>query len=252
MSPIEISWIVFACVFGGALVGILLRGFVPEHYLDAESKNVVNLGKTLIATLSALVLGLLIASAKGSYDAQGGEVISMSADIILLDRILARCGPEASEARDVLRRTAVALDRSWSEGTSRTERLDSPKVRAGATSFYEKIQELAPHNDYERLLQSQALQTAYNLGQTRSLLLQQAGSSVPVPFLVVMVFWLTVIFTSFGLFAPRNPAVIATLIVCALSVSGAIYLILELDSPFAGLMRISDAPLRNAVVEISR
>jgi len=109
--------------------------------------------------------------------------------------------------------------------------LDSPEVRSGATSFYEEIQELAPHNDYERLLQSQALQTAYNLGQTRSMLLQQAGSSVPVPFLVVMVFWLTVIFTSFGLFAPRNPAVIATLLVCALSVSGAIYLILERIAP---------------------
>jgi hypothetical protein len=133
-----------------------LRGFLPGHYLDAESKNVVNLGMALIATSSALVLGLLIASAKGSYDAQGGEVISMSADIILLDRVPARYGPEASEAREVLRRTAVALDRSWFEGTSRSERLDSPEVRSGATSFYEKIQELAPHNDYERLLQGQA------------------------------------------------------------------------------------------------
>ena len=122
MSPIGISWIVFACVFGGALLGILLRGFLPEHYLDAESKNVVNLGMALIATLSALVLGLLIASAKGSYDAQGGEVIEMSADIILLDRILARYGPEAGDARRVLRATAVALDRSWSAGTSRSER----------------------------------------------------------------------------------------------------------------------------------
>lgn len=252
MSPIGISWIVFACVFGGALLGMLLRGFLPGHYLDADSKNVVNLGMALIATLSALVLGLLIASAKGSYDAQTGEVISMSADIIQLDRILARYGPEASAAREVVRRTAVALDRSWSEGTSRSAKLDSPEFRSGATSFYEKIQELAPHNDFERLLQSQALQTAYNLGQTRSLLLQQAGSSVPVPFLVVMVFWLTVIFTSFGLFAPRNPAVIATLIVCALSVSGAIYLILELDNPFAGLMRISAGPLHNAIVQISQ
>jgi hypothetical protein len=243
VSSIAISWIVFACVFGGALLGILLRGFLPEHYLDADSKNVVNLGMALIATLSALVLGLLIASAKGSYDAQRGEVTSMSADIILLDRIL---------AREVLRRTAVALDRSWSEGTSRSARLDSREVQSGASSFYEKIQELAPHNDFERLLQSQALQTAYNIAQARSLLLQQAGSSVPVPFLVVMVFWLTVIFTSFGLFAPRNPAVIATLILCALSVSGAIYLILELDNPFSGLMRISAAPLRNAIAQISQ
>jgi hypothetical protein len=252
VSPIGISWIVFACVFGGALLGMLLRGFLPEHYLDADSKNVVNLGMALIATLSALVLGLLIASAKGSYDAQRGEVTSMSADIILLDRILARYGPEASAAREVLRRTAVALDRSWSQGTSRSARLDSREVQSGANSFYEKIQELAPHNDFERLLQSQALQTAYNIGQARSLLLQQAGSSVPLPFLVVMVFWLTVIFTSFGLFAPRNPAVIATLVVCALSVSGAIYLILELDNPFAGLMRISAAPLHNAIAQIGQ
>jgi hypothetical protein len=247
-----ISWLVFACVFGGSLLGILLHGFLPEHYLDTDSRNVVNMGMALIATLSALVLGLLIASAKESYDAQRGEVIAMSADIILLDRILARYGADANEARHVLRQTAVSLDRSWSEGTSSSERLDSVEVRSGATSFYEKIQELAPHNDYERLLQSQALQTAYTLGQTRSLLQEQTGSSVPIPFLVVMVFWLTVIFTSFGLFAPKNPAVIATLIVCALSVSGAIYLILELDSPFTGLMRISKAPLRNAIAQISQ
>ena len=224
VSPITISWIVFACVFGGALLGVLLRGFLPEHYLDADSRTVANLGMALIATLSALVLGLLIASAKSSYDAQGGEVIQMSANIILLDRVSARYGLEANEARSVLRRAAVSLDRGRSEGASGSERLDSQEVRTGVSSFYEKVQELAPHDDYERLLQSQALQTAYALAQTRSVLLQQAGSSVPMPFLVVMVFWLTVIFTSFGLFAPRNPAVIATLIVCALSVSGAIYL----------------------------
>ena len=206
----------------------------------------------LIGTLSALVLGLLIASAKSSYDAQRAEVIQMSANIILLDRILARYGPEAKEARDVLRRVVVSLDRSWSEGLSRSEKLDSPEMRAGASSFYERIQELAPHNDFERSLQSQAMQTALGVGQTRSLLLQQAGSSFPMPFLVVMVFWLTIIFTSFGLFAPSNATVIAILFVCALSVSGAIYLILQLDSPFAGLMQISDAPLRSAIARIGQ
>jgi len=221
---------------------MLLRSLLPGHYLDAESRNVVNLGMALIATLSALVLGLLIASAKSSYDAQRGGVVQMSANIILLDRILARYGPQTNEARDVLRRAVVSMDRRWSEDSSRTERLDSPEVRAAATSLYEKVQELAPRSDYERLLQSQALETAYAVAQARSLLLQQAGTSVPIPFLVVMVFWLTVIFTSFGLFAPRNPAVIATLVVCALSVSGAIYLILELDSPFSGL----NANLRRA------
>jgi hypothetical protein len=128
--------------------------------------------------------------------------------------------------------------------------MDSAQVRAGAASFYENIQELTPRSDFQHSLQSQALQTALAIGQTRSLLVEQAGSSIPKPFLVVMVFWLTVIFVSFSLFAPRNATVIATLFVCALSVSGAIFLILELDSPFSGLLQISDAPLRNAIALI--
>jgi len=242
-----ISWVVFASVFGGALFGMLLRKLLPARHLDADSKDVVKLGMALIGTMSALVLGLLIASAKSSFDAQRGELTQMSASIIQLDRILARYGPETKEARDVLRRTALSLDRNWSEGTSRSEKLDSPETRAGGASFYEKIEGLAPHSDFQRSIQGQALQIALDLGRMRSLLLEQAGSSIPTPFLVVMVFWLAVIFTSFGLFAPYNATVVATLFLCALSVSGAIFLILELDSPFAGLMQISDLPLRNAL-----
>lgn len=252
MSAMAISWVVFACVFGGALLGMFLRNFLPEHHLNADSKDVVKLGMALIATMSALLLGLLIASAKGSYDAQSGEVTQISANIIQLDRILARYGPETKGVRDVLRRTVLSLDRNWSEGTSRSEKLDSAETRAGGASFYEKIQELAPRNDFQRSLQGQALQIALDLGRARSLLLEQAGSSIPTPFLVVIVFWLAVIFTSFGLFAPYNATVIATLFVCALSVSGAIFLILELDSPFAGLMQISDISLRNAIAHLGQ
>lgn len=247
MSLMAISWIIFACVFGGALLGMLLRKLLPAHHLNSDSKDVVKLGTALIATMSALVLGLLIASAKTSFDAQRGEFTQMSANIIQLDRILARYGPETKEARDVLRRAALSLDRNWSGGTSRAEKLDSAETRAAGANFYEKIQELAPRNDFQRLIQGQALQIALDLGRGRSLLLEQAGSSIPKPFLVVMVFWLAIIFTSFGLFAPCNATVIATLFVCALSVSGAIFLILELDTPFAGLMQISDIPLRNAL-----
>lgn len=252
MSPIAISWIIFACVFGGALLGMLLRKLLPEHHLDADTKSVVNLGMALVGTMSALVLGLLIASAKSSFDAQRGEFIQMSTNVILLDRILARYGPETKKARDVLRSAALSLDRNWSEDTSRSERLDSSAMKAAGASFYEKIQELTPRNDFQRSLQGQALQTALSLGQTRSLLLEQAGSSIPTPFLVVLVFWLSIIFTSFGLFAPYNATVVATLFVCALSVSGAIFLILELDSPFAGLLQISDVPLRDAIAHLGQ
>jgi hypothetical protein len=142
------------------------------------------------------------------------------------------------------------MEQNWSKDTSRSAKLDSSATRATGASFYEKIEELAPRNDFQRSLQGQALQTALALGQARSLLLEQAGSSIPTPFLVVLVFWLAVIFTSFGLFAPYNATVVATLFVCALSVSGAIFLILELDSPFAGLIQISDIPLRDAIAHL--
>ena len=247
MDPKTIGLIVLGCVFGGAILGMLLRNLLPAHHLDGDSKDVVRLGMALIATMSALVLGLLIASAKGSYDAQSSEFIQMSVNAIQLDRILARYGPETKESREVLRRTALSLDRNWSVGTSRSAKLDSAETRAGGANFYEKIQELTPRNDVQRSLQGQALQIALDLGRTRSLLLQQTGSSIPRPFLVVLVFWLAVIFISFGLSAPYNATVIATLFVCAMSVSGAIFLILELDSPFAGLLQISDVPLRNAL-----
>jgi hypothetical protein len=250
VSPVAISSITFACVFGGALLGMLLRRLLPEHHLDADSRNVVNLGMALIATMSALVLGLLIASAKNSYDAQSGEFTQMCAKAMLLDRVLAQYGPESKEARDTLRRAALTLDRNWSEGSSRSAKLDSSAIRVAAESLHEKIQELAPRNDSQRSIQGQALQLALDLAQTRSLLLEQASSAIPTPFLVVLVFWLAVIFTSFGLFAPHNATVVATLFVCALSVSGAIFLILELDSPFAGLLQISDIPLRDAIAHL--
>ena len=252
MSSIATSCIVFACVFGGALLGMLLRNLLPEHHLDADSKNVVNLGMALIGTMTALLLGLLIASAKSSYDAQKNELVQMCADIVQLDRILARYGTEANGARAVLRRAVFLVNQSWSEDSARSERLDSREIRAEIANFYENIQELTPRNDFERLLQSQALQTAIEIARTRSLLLEQAGSSIPAPFLVVVVFWLAVIFTSFGLFAPRNATVVITLFVCALSVSAAIFLITELDRPFSGLLRISNVPLQNAIAHIGK
>jgi uncharacterized membrane protein YjjP (DUF1212 family) len=127
-----ITWITFACVFAGALLGMLLRKLLPEHHLDADSRNIVNLGMALIATMSALVLSLLIASAKSSYDAQSGEFTQMCAKAMLLDRVLAQYGPESKEARDTLRRAALSLDRNWSGNTSRSEKLDSAETRRQA------------------------------------------------------------------------------------------------------------------------
>ncbi len=248
MSSITVSLIVFACIFGGALLGILLHASLPQHHLGADSKDIVKLGMGLVGTMAALVLGLLVASAKGSYDAQSAELTQMSANIALLDRVLALYGPETKETRGLLRGAVVrALDQMWSKDS--TGALPQP---SGGEILYERIQGLSPKNDTQRSLQSQALNMAMDLGKTRWLMYEQATTSVSMPLLVVLVLWLTVIFISFGLFAPFNATVVSSLLVSALSVSGAIFLILEMYGPYAGLIQISSAPLRAALAHLGQ
>ena len=108
MSPLATTAIVFACIFGVALVAMFFRHILPEDHLSADSKDVVKLGMGTIATLAAIVLGLLIATAKGTYDAQSGAIQELAAKVMLLDRVLAKYGPETKEARDLFRGAAEA------------------------------------------------------------------------------------------------------------------------------------------------
>jgi len=251
MSSITISLIVFACVFGGALLGLLLHVVLPQHHLTSETKDIVKLGMGLVGTMAALVLGLLVASAKGSYDAQGAELTQMSANIGTLDRALALYGPETKEIRAMLRGLVVRfLDQIWSkDGTSASP---VAPTSAGGEILFEKIQGLAPKNDAQRSLQSQAFSIAVDVGKTRWLMYAQQATSVSMPLLVVLVLWLTVIFISFGLFAPFNATVVSSLFVSALSVSGAILLILEMYTPYAGVIKLSSAPLQAALAHLGQ
>lgn len=253
MSPLALSGIVFACIFGGALLGMLLRARLAVDHLCAESKDVVKLGMGLVGTMTALVLGLLIASAKGSYDTQRNGVAQLSANIVMLDRTLARYGEEAKETRELLRASvADMIQRTWPEENSDTRAEARSDTEGRYEAIYEQIEALTPKNDNQRTLQAQALKIAQDSGQTRWLLFAQKGSSIPTPFLIVMVCWLTVILTSFGLLAPRNPTAVVILMVSSLAVSSAIFLILELDRPFDGVIKLSSVPLRNALAQLGR
>jgi Protein of unknown function (DUF4239) len=246
-----IGWIVFALVFGSALLSMFVHRLLPEEHLSSDSKDVVKLGIALVATMSALLLSLLVASAKSAFDTRSNQLVEASADMIMLDRALARYGPDTKEARSLLQRSvATTIERFWpAEGAKRIA------IDPGASpveALYDKIEALAPQSDLQRSMQSQALTLAADVGRTRLLLFEHLGSSIPVPFLVVLVFWLCIIFASFGLFAPRNATVITVLCVCALSVAGAIFLILELDQSFEGLLQVSSAPLRAALAQLGR
>ena len=251
MSPITICSIAFACVFGSAMFGMILRRVLPQPHLSGDSKNAVTVGMALVATMSALVLGLLVSSAKSSFDAQGTGLTQMSAKVVMLDRVLANYGPDTREVRDSLRSAvARALDRIWPKEPGGASEVE-PQV-AGAESLFDKIQRLSPKDDEQRSLQTRALDIAFDLLQTRWLLYEEGASSISLPLLIVLVFWFMALFMSFGLFAPPNATVVISFLFSALSVSGAIFLILEMYAPYAGLIQVSSAPLRAALTQLGK
>jgi hypothetical protein len=208
----------------------------------------------MIATMSALVLGLLIASAKGNFDTISSELRQIGARVILLDCVLAHYGPETRETCELLRHSITAsLKRIWPEDINGLVLAKAGAVRADFEVIQDQLRQLAPRTDPQRWLQSRALQISNDIAEARWLLFEQIGqSSIPVPFLAILVFWLTIIFASFGLFSPRNATVITVMLICALSAAGALFLIMELDVPYRGLIKVSSAPLRDALTQLGQ
>jgi hypothetical protein len=258
MSSLAISGIIFACVFGGTLLGMVLQALLPEQHLSSDTKDVVKLGMGLIGTMTALLLGLMIASAKSSFDAQRAGVSQLAGNVIMIDRALAHYGPEAKEVREELRASlADMIQHTWPGENPSPAQLNGQANSQGGTEgkyefLFEKIQALTPKTDAQRAYQAQAFSTIIDTAKLRWSLFSQKGSSIPLPFLVVMVAWLVLLFASFSLFAPRNPTVFVTLLICALAVSSAIFLILELDHPFSGMIQVSSAPVRAALEKLGQ
>jgi hypothetical protein len=199
------------------------------------------------------VLGLLIASASSSYDQQNNELKALSANIILLDRTLESYGPGAKAVRNALRDDLQqGHDRIWSPDGVRPEDLNAVETRNSSKARLEQLSRLSPTTDVERMMQSRAIKQSDGIAQARTLMFEHLGNSIPWPFLTVLVFWICILFLGFGLFSSPNPTITVALLVGAVSVACAIFLILELNDPYRGLMRISDEPLRDAMVQMDQ
>ncbi|MCW5734577.1 MAG: hypothetical protein KIS73_10645 [Enhydrobacter sp.] len=245
MSPLAIASVVFVCALGSAIAGMLIT--LPDRHRDQDSKDTVKLVMGLIATISALVLSLLIASANGLYNAQRSELQSLAANVILLDKLLESYGPETRETREMLRNAVTAShERLWAPGGVQ------PMAANLVTGFLNKIQSLSPTTDAQRNIQGRIVQVGETLVQTRLLMFEQLGDEVSLPVLTVLVGWICMLFLGFGLFTRLHLTVAIAVISGAASVSGAIFLILELSEPFGGLLRLSDAPLQHVLTQLGR
>jgi hypothetical protein len=251
MSSIPITIGAFALAFGGALLGAVLGTRLPKYHLTEQNKEVVRLAMALVGTLTAIALGLLIGSAKTYYDTQSSELTQVSANVALLGRILQYYGPEASEARESLR---LAVERVLAENWP-NERGENwkPSTKAGnIQEVYEQLRALAPKDEEHRMIKSEALGLLRNLAQLKWLLIAQRASTILQPLLFVMIFWMTSIFLSWGMFSGANTISVTTFFVAALCVSSAVFLILELYTPYSGLLHLSSGPLRTAYDSLVR
>jgi len=243
--------ILFMGLVGVVLLGRRVRRYLPQDHLSADSKDAVKLAMGLVATMTALLLGLLVSSAKGTYDTVRAEVMQMTAKVAFLDRVLALYGPEAAGARDECRdAVADAVRRMWPGERGGPAQL-APNEQLG-DAFYVSIHRLSPSDDTQRALKTQAVTLMVDLGQLRSLLQAQAIPSISRPLLIALVSWLVVIFFGFSLVAPPNATTTLALVASAFSVACAVFLILELDHPLGGLIRIPSEPMINVLSHLAK
>lgn len=251
MDSAVASSITCVSIFAAALIGMALRRVLPEDHVGSDPKEVVRLTTGLIATMAALVLGMLVSSGKSFYDARKNDVAEISAEIVTVDRMLARYGPETAPIRGEFRQMVQGgLDRVWPSESSRAAELRP--IRYGEIVL-DHMELLTPKNDAQAAAKTQSISQILAFRQTQWLLfLKSQQNAVPLPLLLVVVTWLAVIFASFGLFTSPNPTVLVVLALGAIAVSSAVFIILEMYKPFGGILRISPTPILDALSEMGR
>lgn len=250
MRSLTTSVVVFSCLIGAAGLGLTIRRSVPRDRLK-ESADSVRLIMGLVITMSSLILGFLVTSAKGNYDTQRREVADLSSKVVLLDHLLAHYGPEADTTRALLRNAVTSvIDHMWARNGASAAAPEGPHT--GPELLLDRIQTLGARSERERALQTAAANLAIDLARTRWLAYAQASDPVSMVLPAMLVVWFAAIFLTFGFYAPPHPSVVIALAIAAFAVSSAMLLIVELYTPYEGLVRVSDKPLRDALMQLGK
>jgi hypothetical protein len=243
--------IVFVCLCAAAGLGMFARDRLPGHHLSSDSKDVIRLATAVVGTLSALALGLLVASAKSSLDDASRETRLSVAHVVLLDRIMAHYGPETQDARAKLRMLVEKRLRGWNSAT-RDPSMNSSDDYQDIEAVQDALRTLTPETETQRLVKARALEVSGEVAQAHWMLIETGSEGLPWAFMVILVFWLALLFATFGLQAPSNATVIGIMVVSALSVAGAIFVIIDMANPYAGWIHVSSEPLRMALARLGQ
>ena len=241
----------FVAIMVGIAIGMYLRRHVDLDRLGPATKEVIRLGANYLATLSAVLISLMIASAKSSYDTQDAHFRTLAAYLVETDQLLAQYGPETTEIRILMRQAVpAAVDRIWREKQSATQ--DSAFTAASlAEQVNSAVATLKAANDVQRALKKRIEEASVEIARTRVLMFADSEAAILTPFLLILIFWLAVVFASYSLFVAPSRVVLAALLVFALSISSALFLVADLSQPFVGLMQIPKEQLRDTLAPLN-
>jgi hypothetical protein len=254
MHSYLIATVSFLCILGGALGGLFMQGFLPPHHLSKESQESIKLGAGLIATMAALILGLLVSSSKGTYDRVNILINEAAANTISLNQTLKSFGPEADPLRQTLLERVTAIrDDIWPEN-NKAAKKSADALRKGSTilGMVKMIADLKSNDPGALQMQSNAIAIATELNKQRWQITIESTSKLPLTLIVIPIFWITFLTFVYGLFAPRNPTVAMVLFFCSLSIAGAIYLICEMSMPLDGSIKVPGQPFQTVIEILSK
>jgi hypothetical protein len=254
-----------AILLASAFLGAWVQTALPRHHRAHDTVETIRLVMTMLVTFSALVLGLLTSSAKARHDTQVGNLEKYAVDLIELDQRLRQYGPDARAIRAQLRTyTAAAIADTWPDeqlpsgayprrgelGTANG--VESATLGDMLTGVDRMIEELQPTDMFHRQTAERLRARVVDNLQQRWRLIASTHPTISWPLLTVLILWLVIIFAIFGLSSPYNALVAVVVLLCALSISSALYLILEFDTPQAGLLPVPSQSLRDALAHMDR
>jgi hypothetical protein len=247
----RIFLISFVAVVAGMVLGMILRRQIPAAHLREDAREVIQRGAGFLTTLAAVLISLMIASAKSSYDTQDSHFRMLAAYLVETDQLLAQYGPDATQVRILMRQAIpAAVDRIWREKQSASQNSAFTEASL-AEQLNSAVEALTPENDAQRAIKRRLESNAAEIAHTRLLMFADGDKPILTPFLLILIFWLAVIFASLSLFVEPGRLMIAALLVFALSVSSALFLVADLSQPFVGLMQLPKEQLEHTLAPLN-